>query len=348
MSRRKLGRDYEEAVRDIFRSFFPGASVHSGVWVVGPDGRRELDVHISEQVGDKLFRAVIECKDFNGATTGPVGVEYVDSLDSKCRDLGLDAGMLCSNAGFTGTAIRKARRLGIGLIAAVRMGDERIRFRVTEEIYVRHIRIKSVSMRFWPAHGQALPEGGIPVDDVTFNGRHIVRWFNVRFLSLLVMNPIVKGAILDSCRLTDAIEIEWPSGTAFISQVACEFEFDGAWFAQTVALSATEGTYDWLRKRMRLTPSPRPRQVQLVDFNANAGSWIERPEDIEQWGAKGLPHEVQMKVLVLQNELETDLPANLNQHIWKEDLELKMDVLPPDLLESTPGFAISPLPSPSG
>lgn len=340
--RRKGGRDFEEAVRDIFRNFFPRAEVHSGVWVVGPDGRRELDVDISEKVGAKLFRGVIECKDFNPATTGPVGIEYIDALDSKRRDLRLDVAMLCSNAGFTGTAVRKARRLGIGLIAAVRKGDERIRFRVTEEIYVRHIRLKSISLRFWPAPGETLPPYGvISPEEVTFKSRQIVRWFNVRFLHLLGVNPIVKGKVVDSCRLKDSITIEWPSGKASVSQIACEVEFDGAWFAQTVELAATEGTYDWLRKRMRLTPSPETRQLQLVDLNINAGSWIERPENME-WDAEFLPHEVEVKMLMVENAPNTDEPADLDPYVHQDDLDLKIRTLPPDAVDSTPEFKISP------
>lgn len=184
--RRKGGRDFEEAVRDIFRRLFPHADIHSGVWVLGPDGRRELDVNIAEKIGDRVFRAVVECKDFNPATTGPVGVEYIDAIDSKRRDLQLDLAMLCSNAGFTETAVRKARRLGIGLIAAVRQGDQRIRFRVMEEIYVRHIKIKSMSLRFWAAPGEPLPpDVTISANDATFENRRIVRWFNVRFVQML-------------------------------------------------------------------------------------------------------------------------------------------------------------------
>src|SRR5580765_3835188 len=95
-----------------------GASIRHGVWLVGPDGRRELDVFITVE-GQKRH-VVVECKDFNPNTTGPVGIGYVDALESKRWDLGVDASFLCSNAGFTTDAVSKAKRVGIGLIAVMR------------------------------------------------------------------------------------------------------------------------------------------------------------------------------------------------------------------------------------
>jgi hypothetical protein len=72
-------------VCDVVRGFNPQAHVTPGVWVTGPDGRRELDVHVVEAVGGRTYHGVIECKDFNPATTGPVGIGYVDALESKQR-----------------------------------------------------------------------------------------------------------------------------------------------------------------------------------------------------------------------------------------------------------------------
>jgi len=50
---------------------------------------------------------VIECKDWNR----PIGIAFIDALDSKRRDLGASIAMICSNSGFTSDALRKAARV---------------------------------------------------------------------------------------------------------------------------------------------------------------------------------------------------------------------------------------------
>jgi len=118
----KRGKPYEEAVGDLFRQLFPVSVIKTGVWVEAPDGRRELDVDIVETVDGRKVRGVVECKDFDASKTGPVGIKYIDELDSKRRDLGLQFACICSNAGFTADAIRKGRRVNIGLLGATRKG----------------------------------------------------------------------------------------------------------------------------------------------------------------------------------------------------------------------------------
>lgn len=139
--------------------------------------------------------------------------------------------------------------------------------------------------------------------------------------------------------------MKWPGGKSSVSQIACEFEIAGAWFAQTVELAATEGTYDWIRKRMRLAPGAERRQLEVADFNAYAGTWIKRPENLEHWNAKFLPQEVEMKFIMLQNLLNMDEPANLEAHVLQEDLDLTIKDLPADLLDSMPGFSMNPAPA---
>lgn len=175
--KKKAGRPYEEAVRDLCRTIFPNAKIESGVWVVGPDGRRELDVDIWEMVGDKLMHFMIECKDFNRESTGPVGISYVDALDSKCRDLGLHSAFICSNAGYTADAVRKAKRLGIGLLGATRQSDARIRFALQEEVCIRHVRIAECRLQYLYHNDEPLnPLDGVDVNHVLFENRSVIQW----------------------------------------------------------------------------------------------------------------------------------------------------------------------------
>lgn len=105
---------------EVARAFDPNANVTQGQWVIGPDGRRELDVLIEGTADGRQTKGLIECKDFNPGTTGPVGIAYVDALESKRRDIGADVSLICSNAGFTVDALRKAKRVGIGLISLMK------------------------------------------------------------------------------------------------------------------------------------------------------------------------------------------------------------------------------------
>lgn len=334
---RRSGTPYEDAVCELFREFFPGADIEAGVWVTGPDGRRELDVKIEQQIAGKTLRGVVECKDFNPQTTGPVGIAYLDALDSKRRDLGLDLVFLCCNAGFTADAIRKAQRVGIGLLGAVKKGDHRIRFSVVHEIYVRHIaftdfpRIRCTSPTLLP---EAIMSGGaVP----TFEGGSIEVWAYQRFATLLSANPIVNGHVGDVVRFVEPIQLDWPTGSALVSKIELEFNFEGAWFAQTVTLDATVGLYDWLRRRIRMPVGPEPRQIHLAGINCFGGKWIARPPTMD-WLALS-QFEFDMGFVVLKNQIPIGNPANLSPHAVPEDLNLVIDGLGETNIRSTPGIS---------
>lgn len=97
------------------KQFDPSAEVKVGEWVKGPDGLREVDVLITGTV-DGVTRQIL-----------------IDAADSKRRDLAADVTLICSNAGFSKDAMRKAGRVGIGLIGVMREPDPRIRYKVFDE-----------------------------------------------------------------------------------------------------------------------------------------------------------------------------------------------------------------------
>jgi hypothetical protein len=123
------------------KAFDSNADVQAGRWVEGPDGRLDMDVSIEGQVNGCPIRVVIECKDFDLHKTGKVGRPFVDALDSKRHDLGVDAAFICSNSGFTEDALSKARRKGIGMISVLAEGDARVKAIIEKEIYFRKIAI---------------------------------------------------------------------------------------------------------------------------------------------------------------------------------------------------------------
>ncbi len=129
----KAGSIYEKLVADIMSTMSPGARVQYGQWTVGPDGRRDLDVEIRGTINGEDQFVVVECKDWNVV----VGIGVVDALDSKRRDINADYALICSNSGFTPAALRKGKRVGIGMVAALKSGDENIKVVIEEEIYTK-------------------------------------------------------------------------------------------------------------------------------------------------------------------------------------------------------------------
>ena len=138
----KRGRPFEEVVAEVVPAIDPRATVRQGKWTDGPDGRRDRDVSIDGTVNGAPYKALVECKDYDRETTGPVGIGVVDALDSKRRDLGVQIAIICSNAGFTEPATRKAKRVGIVLIGLFRQTDGRIRHQLIEQVYFRRLKIE--------------------------------------------------------------------------------------------------------------------------------------------------------------------------------------------------------------
>lgn len=316
----KLGKPYEEAVGELIRLLFPHAQVAVGAWVNGPDGRRELDVDIHEMIDGRLWHGIVECKDFNPKTTGPVGIGYVDALDSKQRDLHLDFAVICSNAGFTADAVRKASRLGIGLIGASRKADSRIRFRVVEEIYVRRVRIVEHFLQFVPAPGES-PIPHLETTDyesICYQGRPVLRWLNSRLMLWLSVTPIVQGDYTDFYRLKEPVVVTWGTGAIKIQGLALRTRLVGAWFAQTVGLEADAGVYDHIRHRMRLVKGHR--NLNISGFNPKGGNWISHPP-ADVWQPSPLiPGEVNFSVCVIENQPSRDGAALLDALVVPEDL----------------------------
>ena len=138
MPKSDTGRQFELVVADISRALDPGAVVHQGQWTDGPDGKRNLDVTIEGEADGTPRRVHIECRDYN-PDRGKIGIEQIDALESKHRDMKFDKSFLCSNAGFSDPARRKAKRVGLGLIGVLRERDSRVRYKISDEIYVRRL-----------------------------------------------------------------------------------------------------------------------------------------------------------------------------------------------------------------
>lgn len=100
----------------------PSVSFERDVRLDGPDGIRQFDLVIEKEIpGLGAQQVAVECKDYKKR----VGVELLDAFTSKIRDFGMQ-GIFVNRAGYTKTAYRKAKRLGIQLLT-LNDGPERLR-----------------------------------------------------------------------------------------------------------------------------------------------------------------------------------------------------------------------------
>lgn len=326
----KKGKPYEQVVAAVLGVFDPGATVTQGKWVAGPDGRRELDVLIEGNAGGVAVKGIVECKDFNPARTGPVGIAYVDALDSKRRDLAAQFAMICCNAGFTADAIRKAKRLGIVLAGVMRKGDPRLRFAVVDEIYTRKVRVDKMWLHLEGPEPIHLAD--VPFYEIRWHDIPVANWVHHRVVLLVGANPIVAGTFTATHELTSPLHFSWPTGSAVVTSIVFTFSITGVWLAQRVEIDSTNGLYNWLRRRV--TMAPGEGQLEYRGVNFDTASPVTRPPDKEFLHERFLHGEAEMKLLMMENFAHPDPVPDLDQFIKPSDLDMFLPELPAEATTS--------------
>ena len=317
----KAGKQFELVVSDVVKEMDPDSTVRRGEWIEGPDGHRELDVFVEGTVDGVSRRIHIECKDYD-PDSRPIGVAHIDALDSKHRDLKFDASLLCSNAGFTQPAIKKAKRLGIGLIGVLRKGDKRIRYRIFDEIYVRRVNFVPNSANINIGWVEILPDqGNLGLEEILFESLPVFNWIKNRMFIFVASNPIVKGTHLLSFRFKHPVEFSLPIGFAAAKSVSVEFKLTGGWVAQRVQIDATCGLYDWIRQTIRRAPGAGKLVFKDVKIG-KGGNPINCPPDFHLYDPAALnAGEISMWILDMGGyDSPKEIPS-LDQFVVDEDLE---------------------------
>jgi hypothetical protein len=332
MTKQKAGTAYELVVAEVAKAMDPNATVEQGTWVEGPDGRRDQDVVVRGEVEGKQRTVLIECKDFGPKRT--VGIDLVDALESKRKDLGVDTSFLCCNVGFTGGAIRKAARVGIGLIGVMKKGDKRIRVSIVQAVYTRQINVEH--LRIGLRHeGEEHKLSKVAPETLMFEGLPLANWVSQRAALVIAANPIANGDINDSYQLTEAVTVEAPDGPLTVDEVYYLLRITGGWFEQEITYDASAGLYDWLRHRVRLAPGQSQLHVEGLDFAG--GKPVERPPDHAMLRGDIRSGEVALgfihvKGLRMSNE---DIP-DMSRYATSDDLDPLMKDLPDVAVRSTP------------
>ena len=263
----KRGDAYQNAVASVAKSVVPSAVVKVGVWTNGPDGRRDLDVVIRLKGAGAAPLAVIECKDWNR----PIGIAFIDALDSKRRDVGASVAMICSNSGFTSDALRKAARVGIPALAALIEGDKRIRVVVREQIYTRLVEFIYHKPLF---HHQNLSDEqkaalvGIYTKEFTHGGRSLEAWVAAKLLR--IAGPAERSrSFLARFRFREPIRVDVRGLNLFVSGIDIHAAFTIQWMTQIAEIGASQGMYDYLRSVVVFGPGPYQYHLK----NINTQDW---------------------------------------------------------------------------
>lgn len=286
----KAGRAFESVVADIVREFDSTPHIVTNVIVDGPDGHREIDVLIDGSVGGISRKAFIECKDYN-PKRGPLGIAVVDALESKRRDLNYDLCALCSNAGFTADAIRKAARTGIALFGALKDGDERIKYQVLDEIFVLKIDVETVSASV------TLDPGFRPVDldlmRLQFGGLKVQAWLVDRaHRYLMSIGENGKGKHRLDFHFSRPVPCEYDSKLVGLRQLSVDMYVVAQWHSQIVEHTTTSGFYDWTRRKIRMTPKPQTMSYRNVNFDGGG-----KPIDAPNWDLGGQGDGVSVRIM---------------------------------------------------
>lgn len=256
-----VANPYREVVAEIIHAFEPRARMTVGGAVIGPDGARTVDIQIWSLGGNKPRITAIDVIDRPDGK--PVGIDAVDVADSKRKDFSVDAMLISSNTGFDDAAVRKAKRIGIGLIAALKRGDGRIKAVIEEEIYLRRIKIGEVDFTYdglGAEDGAALRALKNP-RAISYAGAPLFKWLEMQVAKLVLANAMSRAFMvtpkLDE-RITATFAFKEPAVVKAdgreirLKGMSFAFRPQVQWLSQIVRLNATTAIYDYVRGRVRM------------------------------------------------------------------------------------------------
>lgn len=258
------GKPYQQLVAEIVRLFDPNATVTDGKWVDGPDGRLDLDVSVEGTVHGDDYLGVIECKDYTVAGAGKVGRPLVDALESKRRDLGAAWSVICSNSGFTVDAIRKARRVGIGLISVLKNGDARARYLVEQDDFFRRTTFTLADWDFEYVFDPPVASR-LGNDEPRYQDLPVALWLVERAYRLAQANPYATGLLQYDVDFVKPVPCTANGTSIFLRYARVRFSYVTEWRKRSVSVDLQAGLYNHLTGAVRMAPgankytmTPRP------------------------------------------------------------------------------------------
>ena len=260
-----------------------------------------------------------------------MGVEAVDAADSKRRDIRAAAMLLCSNTGFDDAAIRKAKRTNIGLVSALKQGDERIKGTIQEEIFLRKVNIAPITYDYHgisPADREVFQNHMAAVHDVTYEGGSVAVWLQQRAMLIVRANPTVDQPLTATFNLKTPMQFAVRGHHVMLRAITIRFQPHVQWLSQTVSIDAKAGIYDYVHGRVVLTPGENQYVIRGVDFDT--ATPIPTPPDAANLGVGLGTNEIAFELLMVEglDIGQGAAVANLTPLVREDDLSLVITSAP--------------------
>lgn len=259
----KRGDEYQEIVGAVAKALDPGATVNVGQWVEGPDGRRDMDVEVKGTIEGRPRFVLIECKDWRR----PVGIKEIDALDSKRHDLGSDETIIYSNSGFTGDALRKARRVRIGACSVLKAKDKLIKLAFYRELVAKKISVDRWSpVLYFAKNNPQRLENGWDVSSLLYKGSAVVNWISRISYDILKRHEDCKEVVAN---FAFGQEVKFTLGDSVLKLTGIGFRLECSkkWVSQEVQVDITLGIFDHLRNKI-VIPDKETYILGWIDPNA--------------------------------------------------------------------------------
>jgi hypothetical protein len=178
--------------------------------------------------------------------------------------------LLFSNTGFDADAIRRAKQVKVGLISALKQGDQRIKGQIEEEIYLRTVNISPFTIDYEGATKKdfkVLRQYLKVTHDVTYAGGSVAAWLQQRAAVITAGNPMVDKPLVARFDFKVATKFLVQRQEVTLRSISIHFRPQVRWSSQTVALDAKTGIYDYVRGRVRLAGGPNTYVINGVNFD---------------------------------------------------------------------------------
>lgn len=259
----KAGDAYRELAGRVMAALDSGSAVKTEQWITGPDGERDMDVEVRGRLNDVPHFILVECKDH----ARPIGIGFVDSFESKIRDLKPDRAIMFSNSGFTRDALKKANRVGIEMASAMKAKDDTVKIEVHREVVARRLTLTFGTLTLYPFNGHALDiEEQWKVEDLLFDGVPVIYWVSEK-LKLLACEHDAPSKISFLCTFRYKPRWSYQGQQLMVGGLTFHFTLKKDWASQTVKTDVSLGYYDHLKKRV-VVPDKQWYALGLIDKDA--------------------------------------------------------------------------------
>jgi hypothetical protein len=213
---------------------------------------------------------MVECKDWRRR----VGIETIDAIESKRRDVAADMAFVCSNSGFTRDAHRKAARVGIGIVTILQHDNQTIRSIIEFDLYVAHIDINPNRQYVLHVRPGKLPKN-LNLGYLTVHGRPFINLFEIDLWNQIRQN-IERNSVMLHFRFNNPAPIVVEGKTYSLGGVDITAKFNVTWKVQMIKLDASGGVYHYIHQKLEMKV---PGTVFFEDVNFHGGRRVKLSED---------------------------------------------------------------------